>query len=424
MKKLLILLAIFCVPRVNAQPYLISFAGTGASGTVSSINVQNLTAGTSVTLNGTDVLRLTVVSGVYSVENSQSSDIKIFPNPMTGKTILQIYPPEAGDAVISVFDMTGKLVVQKRSYLDSYLQEFQLSGINYGFYLVSVKGNTYQYSGKLLSKGKADGIISMEKISNNQVVAEKVSKMDSKGTQATIDMAYTAGDRLLFKGISGSYSTIVTDIPVSDKTISFTFIPCTDYDNNNYPVVAIGSQVWMAENLKTTKYNDGTAIPLEEDNTNWNNLTTHAYCWYQNNEATYKAPYGAIYNWYVVDAASNGGKNACPTGWHVPSDTDLSTLLTSLGGAGVAGGKLKETGLTHWETPNTEATNESGFTAISGGLRNHGTFVYIGKYNILWSTSVDTPGNIWRFNIIYNNVAVDRDVNNPGNGFSVRCMKD
>ena len=132
----------------------------------------------------------------------------------------------------------------------------------------------------------------------------------------------------------------------------------TDIDGNDYKTVTIGTQVWMVENLKTTKYNDGTAIPNITDNTSWAALTTGAYC--DNiNTPSISTTYGRLYNWYAVDnnagtkVASNGGKNVCPTGWHVPSDAEWTTLTTYLGGESVAGGKLKETGTTHWQSPNT-----------------------------------------------------------------------
>ncbi len=102
-----------------------------------------------------------------------------------------------------------------------------------------------------------------------QSACEKEVKSESKGTQATVDMAYSTGDRLKYTGVSGIYSTVKTDIPTGDKTINFNFIACTDGDNNNYPVVEIGTQVWMAENLKTTKYNDGTGIPMITNNNEW-----------------------------------------------------------------------------------------------------------------------------------------------------------
>ena len=150
----------------------------------------------------------------------------------------------------------------------------------------------------------------------------------------------------------------------------------TDVDNNLYNTVKIGTQVWMAENLKTTKYNDGTSIPNVTDNTVWSALITGAYCDY-NNTPSISTTYGRMYNGYSVDnniatkVASNGGKNVCPTGWHVPSNAEWITLTSYLGGESVAGGKLKETGTMHWLTPNSGATNESGFTALAGGRRSY-----------------------------------------------------
>ena len=110
-----------------------------------------------------------------------------------------------------------------------------------------------------------------------------------------------------------------------------------DIDGNAYNKVTIGRQTWLVENLRTTKYNDGTLIPLVQDNTAWSNLITPGYCWFDNDEVANKNPYGALYNWYAV----NTGK-LCPSGWHVPTDTEWTTLIDNLGGLDVAGGKLKE----------------------------------------------------------------------------------
>ncbi len=138
----------------------------------------------------------------------------------------------------------------------------------------------------------------------------------------------------------------------------------TDIDNNHYEAVRIGSQLWMAENLKTTRYNDGTPIPLVTDSLEWDNLVTPAYCWYRNDPVTYGETYGALYNLHVVSTGI-----LCPSGWHVPSDAEWTVLSDYLGGESVAGGKLKEAGTTHWYTPNAGATNETGFTALPGGIR-------------------------------------------------------
>lgn len=196
----------------------------------------------------------------------------------------------------------------------------------------------------------------------------------------------------------------------------------SDIEGNIYHIVTIGAQVWMAENLKTTKYSDATSIPLVTDNSAWNNLTTPGYCWYKNDEATYKNTYGALYNWYTVNTG-----NLCPTGWHVPTDAEWTTLTTYLGGESVAGGKLKETGTAHWHSPNTGATNESGFTALPGGIRyNTGTFNLIGDWGGWWSSTEYDAYNAWDRSLYlsYGNVLRYSSGHNKNIGVSVRCLRD
>ena len=149
--------------------------------------------------------------------------------------------------------------------------------------------------------------------------------------------------------------------------------PMVDIDGNIYPVVKIGTQIWTTKNLATTKYRDGTSISGPTYSGAAWALATEAYCWYSDNYATYGTVYGALYNWYAVSDA----KNIAPLGWHVATDAEWTTLTTYLGGESVAGGKLKEAGTSHWNTPNTEATNETGFTSLPGGYRYdyNGTFI-------------------------------------------------
>jgi len=200
----------------------------------------------------------------------------------------------------------------------------------------------------------------------------------------------------------------------------FTFLyysTISDYDGNVYNTVKIGGQIWMAENLKTTKYNNGTDIPLVTDNTAWANLTTPAYCWYNNN-SSYKDTYGALYNWYTVNTG-----NLCPSGWHVPSDAEWTTLIDYLGGE--PGGKLKETDTTHWHSPNIGATNESGFTALPGGVRDvSGMFGNIGYYGYWWSATEDGTDLAWYRDMTYNGSYVARYNTHKKLGFSVRCVRD
>ena len=160
-------------------------------------------------------------------------------------------------------------------------------------------------------------------------------------------------------------------------------VTVTDTDGNVYHTVIIGEQVWMSENLKTTKYRNGNPIPKVSDGTTWSNHSIGAYCNYNKYEDN-STTYGRLYNWYAV----NDSRNIAPTGWHIPSDAEWTTLTTYLGGECVAGGNLKETGITHWQSPNTGATNKTGFTALPGGYRHcNGDFFCMCRNASFWSST-------------------------------------
>jgi uncharacterized protein (TIGR02145 family) len=157
----------------------------------------------------------------------------------------------------------------------------------------------------------------------------------------------------------------------------------TDIDGNIYEVIRIGKQLWMKENLETTKYNNGIAISNVTDSVSWReSYNTPAFCWYNNDSLGFNGIYGVLYNWHAVNT-----RLLCPTGWHVPSDAEWKTLIKYLGGQDIAGGKLKETGTLHWSSPNTGASNEIGFTALPGGFRDdlHGRFEELGFKGYWWS---------------------------------------
>ena len=192
-----------------------------------------------------------------------------------------------------------------------------------------------------------------------------------------------------------------------------------DQDGNNYKTIRIGTQTWMSENLRTTKYNDGTPIPLVTDKDAWIVLFTPAYCWY-NNDTIYKNAYGALYNGYAVNT-----DKLCPYGWHVSTDADWTKLIEILGGENVAGGKLKELGTTYWREPNSGATNESGFTALPGGSRYaNGLFFTINRIGYWWTFTALKVINGWYRSMSSTNIAVRRNYIDLINGFSVRCVKD
>jgi uncharacterized protein (TIGR02145 family) len=241
-------------------------------------------------------------------------------------------------------------------------------------------------------------------------------------------------DGYLFEGWSGqviSYDNPLTITMEGNKTLKATFSnfivnadgvsgKLSDIDNNVYTVVKIGNQWWMAENLRTTKLNDGTNIQRVTLNDVWQNLKTPGYCWYDNNALSYKVPFGAFYNWYTVET----GK-LCPQGWHVPTNDDWYILINYLGGYQVAGGKLKSTSLRYpWYSPNTGATNESGFSAVPSASRlSDGEFGPLGIYAIWWN-SIRIIDSAIAYGVDYDDADVYLGDIDFENGLSCRCIKD
>ena len=197
----------------------------------------------------------------------------------------------------------------------------------------------------------------------------------------------------------------------------------TDIDGNVYKTTIIGTQEWMAENLKVSKYSDGTVIPNVSDSSQWSNDTTGAFCYYKNN-VNNNVLYGKLYNWYVVSTATNGNKNVCPTGWHVPTDADWTVLTEYLGGSTIAGDKLKAVSTTGWSNlVNSETTNTSLFTALPGGYRLSNGFFLIGGNGSWWSSTLDS-GFVWSrdLNSGFDNVFRHHSITSQG--LSIRCLKD
>jgi len=194
----------------------------------------------------------------------------------------------------------------------------------------------------------------------------------------------------------------------------------TDVDGNLYNTINIGTQTWMADNLKTTRYNDGTAIPRVEDEEEWASLLTPGYCWYRNDEEAFKTDYGALYNCYAVNTGL-----LCPAGWHVPTDYDWMKLTMLLGGETKAGGKLKQPGFSYWVEPNTGATNEYAFNALPGGFRyTDGKFYDFGFSGYWWTSGEISEQRAFFRYLYYNESNIYIFSNDKKNGFSIRCIKD
>jgi len=195
----------------------------------------------------------------------------------------------------------------------------------------------------------------------------------------------------------------------------------TDIDGNAYHTVKIGNQVWMVENLKTTRYRDGSRIANIVADHSWSVSTSGAYCWYENDTSFRQGVYGALYNYYAVADR----RNLCPEGWHVPSKSEWLALEAYLGGRAMAGGKMKETGSAHWHAPNIAASNECGFSGIPGGGRAQlGWFGEIGEYATWWSSSAEDSDYAWHWGVSRVSIAAKANPGHKASGFSVRCLRD
>jgi uncharacterized protein (TIGR02145 family) len=222
-----------------------------------------------------------------------------------------------------------------------------------------------------------------------------------------------------FKVVDGTQGA--GKILTSDATGLASWQPSPPLPPTYYPSVTICCQSWMTNNLNVSTYRNGDAIPKVTDGAAWAALTTGAYCYYNNDSTTYAAIYGKLYNWYAV----NDSRGLAPEGWHIPTDFEWTTLGNCLGGNTIAGGPMKEIGTTHWTTPNTGATNLSGFTGLPGGWRfSSGGFISIGLDGFWWSSAENSAGLALNRNLNYSSGGLEKYSADKRLGFSVRCLRD
>ncbi len=233
------------------------------------------------------------------------------------------------------------------------------------------------------------------------------------------------------KNVSCGSKQIIWDIRKDYTTLTGNFYPVLsilkidntvkDVDGNSYNTIHIGKQIWFAENLKTSKYNDGTSIPHIVNDSLWISSKSGAWCHY-NNDQKNNDKYGKLYNLYVV----SGNKNVCPSGWHVPTNVEWTILINYLGGERVAGGKMKEKGTINWEWRNKQASNSSGFTALPGGERSfNGKYYNIGSHGYWWSSTENNTFKYWFLELWnYFGSAHTEETYSNQSGMSVRCLRD
>lgn len=424
MKTILFFAVWFYGLSVFSQSYYVTFKGLDTRSDVTSVKIENLSRGTSIEVPGKSVLWLTYSTGLPA--GYEQSLLKIYPNPMTESARIDFVAPVSGNTRISIISMTGVIVVQTTMFLENVSQSFVISGLKRGIYVVNVKGNSFQFFQRIVSNNSLKGIPAIRKfVEPHEVFADQNEIRRFPGMSAdTIVMEYSDGERIKFTGRSGNKRTVFVDVPKSDNVINFEFIPCADGDSNHYSVVRIDNNFWMAENLKTSRFNDGTPISYLDNDAIWLNIDTSYtayYCLYDNGTVN-RDKYGNLYNW--VAAGFEWKHELCPVNWHVlkyyeffdaiklldPSVLYLEEVLR-------AGGKLKETGTTHWQAPNAGASNESGFSALPGGIRGVSPSG-LGKTGSWWL------GYGEGFDLNYNQTSIYYWHDRYNGGRSVRCVRD
>jgi len=248
-------------------------------------------------------------------------------------------------------------------------------------------------------------------------------------TQSEITSLYTANSCIA--NITNNDTTICKGSSVTLNAVAVISASVSDINGNVYPTVNIGTQTWMQKNLNVSKYKNGDVIPQVTDSATWKNLTTGAWCWNNNDSTTYWQ-YGKLYNWYAV----NDPRGIAPLGWHVPTETEWNKLVKCIDPASdtvcqictqsaIAGGAMKEAGTTHWLSPNTGATNSSGFAGLPGSLRtSYGTFNNIGGGGVWWSSSAYNSALAWNRFLSYDYAGLRSSNGGKSSGFSVRLLKD
>ncbi len=445
MKRLLFILSLaFSFCYVNSQNITISFAATGESTSVDTVTATNLTTNETISFSGDEELVLHEVA--TNIEDlSFIDDVEIVLKQYDNFIQLNYLNRKKQLITVKIVSLSGKVVASYSRVLSPGVQQYDVSTAAKGLYLLSVITENGINSVKVIQNSEGSDYV---RFSGTRTLPKRNIQLQLKGTLTNV-LNYTAGDIISYEIKSGDNITVVNETPTTSKTITAAIVTCKDFDENNYKIVQIGTQTWMAENLKVTHYPDGTAISYVTDNTVWVNLgdnnTDDAYCFY-NNDAS--MGYGALYTWAAamgdnaISSADNpsGVQGICPDGWHLPSDAEWKQLEMFLGmtesqangtvwrgtneGSKLAGNaNLWYDGVL---VNNTEF-GLSGFTALPGGHRSYydGSSTNAGSYGMWWSSLESSSCSAYSRHLSYYNANVYRDINSAkSDGFSVRCLRD
>jgi uncharacterized protein (TIGR02145 family) len=400
-----------------------------------SILIENLSQGGDTTLYGNDtVLTLYQNIGISDFLNKPAEGLHLYPsypNPFNETTMIRFYLAQQDQVTIRIFDLFGRQIVKYSERLQSGNHQIAFHACNESNYFLSVETFHHRQVQQLTSIGSQRPSCILEYIGFQ---TDGSSYKKSKGL-----LPWSLGDNLRFIGYTSFGIDTVVAQPVQSGifTFQYTYLQCpptvTDYDNNIYNTVLIGNQCWMKENLRARSYQNGTLIPIITNSVTWTTLNTGGRCWYNNDSTSYAMVFGSLYNWHAI-VNSNG---LCPAGWHVPTDLEWQTMEMYLGmSASQAsstdwrgtdeGGKLKMTGFLFWNSPNTGATNSSGFTALPGGGRSYsdGFYYSYGNSSGWWTSSSYSTTQSWERDLGHDRATINRRYINYKTGSYVRCLKD
>lgn len=416
--------------KLCAADYTVSFTASGKASSINSVEVYNLTQNTNITVSGSTPIVLTNTTAISQVESGNNT-LKIYPNPVTDKAIISFYSEFGGGTEIVVFGIDGKSIVRLSKNLTIGTNQFKLSLPN-GVFTVHINENGVLHYGTVISQTNNKAAIEFSGRDMTEI------KLIQKASKSPTSFSYKEGDNLLLKGYYGDLCTIVPLKPTKDTIINFYFVECRDADGYNYPVVRIGTQTWMAENLKTTKYRNGDVIGTTSPATkDISSESTPKYQWAYNGDESYAVKFGRLYTWY----AATDTRNIAPAGWHVATDADWTELENYLITNGynydntTSSNKIAKSlaATTDWTTfifpgaigNDLTKNNNTGFTALPEGDRGiRGPFGNHGKNAYWWSSTVNTTTGNYCRGLVYSNIDLKEFNFYMGNGFSIRCTKD
>ena len=406
---------------------LLYFTGiaNGQYAQLDSVHVRNIDKSCDTTLYWPDtVLSLNAMLGMNDL-HSFSENFRVFqnvPNPVKENTKILLYLPENGNVAIDVSLLSGKQVA-------SYSQELKRG---YHSFLYTPAGDeTYIFSATCKSVRKSIKMVSsLSRSSSGCSLVYKGPENETAGlksVETSANFVFSFGDLLEYKVYYNGLTITLMSSPTQSTVTTFIFypsgtpcpgIPKVTYSGQTYNTVQIGSQCWFKENL-----NVGTMINGSQEQTD--NGIIEKYCY--NDDVHNCTIYGGLYQWdeAMQYLTAEGVKGICPTGWHLPTDAEWTTLTTFLGVDSIAGGKMKETGTTHWASPNTGATDSLGFNALPGGIRySSGDFAYLTNLAYFWSSSQYDAAYAWNRRLAYDDEYVYHYDSYKTGGFSGRCVKD